>query len=104
MCWIILKLNHRCLNYKPDGDTGIFRNWYRRSKKLSVNVKLGDIKCRQLIGEGKNIAQNSELKTGKRISFFLEKYGKTVRIILNKGSNTNSRNAEEFHFNTELKL
>lgn len=72
---------------------------------MSVNVKLGDIKCRQLIGEGKSIAQNSELKTKrKRISFFLGKYANTVRIILNKGSNVNSRNAEEFDFITELKL
>lgn len=67
-------------------------------------MKLGDIKCRQLIREDKSIAQNSELKTGKIISFFLGKYAKTVRIILNKGSNVNSRNAEEFHFITELKL
>lgn len=69
-------------------------------------MKLGDIKCRQLIGEGKSIAQNSELKTKrKRISFFLGKYANTViRIILNKGSNVNSRNAEEFDFITELKL
>lgn len=67
-------------------------------------MKLGDIKCRQLIGEGKSIAQNSELKTGKRISFLLGKYAKTVRIILNKCSNVNSRSAEEFNFVTELKL
>lgn len=67
-------------------------------------MKLGDIKCRQMIREGKSIAQNSELKIGKRISFFLGEYAKTVRIILNKSSNVNSRNAEEFNFITELKL
>lgn len=57
-----------------------------------------------MIGEGKSIAQNSELKIGKIISFFLGKYAKTVRIILNKSSNVNSRNADEFNFITELKL
>lgn len=67
-------------------------------------MKLGDIKCRKMIGEGKSIAQNSELKIGKIISFFLGKYAKTVRIILNKSSNVNSRNADEFNFITELKL
>lgn len=68
-------------------------------------MKLGDIKCRQLIGEGRSIAQNSELKTKrKRISFFLGKYANTVRIILNKDTNVNSRNAEKYDFITELKL
>lgn len=71
---------------------------------MRVNGKSGDIKCRELIGEGKRMAQESELKTGKRISFFLRKYAKIVRIILNKGSNENSRNTEEFNFITELKL
>lgn len=67
-------------------------------------MNLGVIKCRQLIGEGRSIAQKSELKTGKRISFFLGKYAKTFRIILNNSSNVNSRNAEELNFNAELKL
>lgn len=56
----ILKLDHRCLDPKPAGGGGIFRNvTNRRNKELSINMKLGVIKYRQLVREGKSITQNS---------------------------------------------
>lgn len=49
------------------------------------------------------MAQNSA-ENGEKNFIFPWKYAKIVRIILNKGSNDNSRNTEEFIFITELKL
>lgn len=64
-------------------------------------MKLGVIKCRQLIREGRSCSKLSKAKTGE-MTFFL---GKMLMLqkILNQGSNiNNSRNAEEFSSITEM--
>lgn len=70
---LILKLNHGCLDFKPPGGSGIFTNVTRRRSKEECKHELGVIKCRQLIREGKSIAQNSvSEKHRKRFPFSLE--------------------------------